>query len=104
VDADLSILRKGCVYWDLFIITDKEGEEAKYPAALGRKMRKKIKSLFWQCELGDYIAFPHTSLTNTLAFTHREKTPYDTRATRAKEISAYVFYRLFGMKYRKQKI
>ena len=104
VDADLSILRKGCVYWDLYIITDAEGTERKYPAALGRGMRKKIKSMFWQCELGDFVAFPHTSLTNTLAFTHREKTPYDTRAIRNREISAYIYYRLFGRKYRKQKI
>ena len=107
VDADLSVLRPGCVYWDLYIIAggqDAGDEGEKYSAMLGKKMRRLLKSRFYQCDLGDYVAFPHTSLIESVAFTHREKTPYDSRATRAKEISAYMWYRAFARKYKGRKI
>lgn len=105
VTADLSVLKHGCVYWDLYVVADTPGRgEEKYHAMLTRKQRKMLKTLYYQCELGDYIAFPHISLYESLAFTLREKTPYDNRATRAKEFGAYVYYRLLGRTFRGRKI
>ncbi|MBQ6388058.1 MAG: CDP-glycerol glycerophosphotransferase family protein [Mogibacterium sp.] len=103
-DADLTVLKHGCVYWDMFILTEKDGAEDKYHAMLSKMQRKWLKSLFYQCDLGDYIAFPHISLFETLAFTHREKTPYDNRSTRFKEVAAYIYFRIFGRLYSKRHI
>lgn len=109
ITADLSILKKGCIYWDLFVIVKDaslpEGEETvRYHAMLSISQRRQLKAGFYQCDLGDYIAFPHISLYETLAFTHREKTAYDDRGTRLKEIAAYSAYLLLGRLMRKRRI
>ncbi len=104
VTADMSILKHGCVYWDLYVIAGREEPGDKYHAMLSRMQRKMLKAGFYQCDLGDYIAFPHISLFESLAFTHREKTPYDNMETRAKEVSAYLHYRAFGKLYDRMNI
>lgn len=104
VTADLSILKPGRVYWDLYVIADRDGRQDKYHCMLSKMQRKMLKSLFYQCDLGEYIAFPHISLFESLAFTNREKTPYDNRATRAKEIGAYLCFRVMGKYYSRKNI
>ena len=79
---DTNILRHGCIYWDIYVTAG----DNQYPIVLDKSMRKKLRRYFYQCENGEYITFPHISLTRTLAFTHRERTPYDTRAVRFKEM------------------
>lgn len=102
--ADMSKLKPGCVYWDLYVLVKKDGKPEKHHAMLDKKRRRKLKTGFYQCETGDYIAFPHISLFASLAFTHREKSPYDDRLTRYKEAAAYGTYRLFEPIYNRKNI
>lgn len=83
---DMSVLKHGCLYWDVFVEAERDGKTHRYSVTLSQAMRKRLRRLYYQCELGDYIAFPHISLTRTLAFTLREKNEYDDRLTRFKEI------------------
>ena len=83
---DMSVLKHGCLYWDIYVEAGDGDNEYQYPVMLSKRMRKTLRRGFYQCELGDYIAFPHISLSRSLAFTLREKSPYDNRATRLKEV------------------
>lgn len=83
---DMSGLKHGCLYWDIYVEAGEGDNEYQYPVMLSKRMRKTLRRGFYQCELGDYIAFPHISLSRSLAFTLREKSLYDDRATRLKEV------------------
>lgn len=83
---DMSVLKHGCLYWDIYVEAGRGDNEYQYPVMLSKRMRKTLRRGYYQCELGDYIAFPHISLSRSLAFTLREKSPYDDRATRLKEV------------------
>lgn len=104
IDArfDMSALKKGCLYWDIYAVAG-EGDD-HYPVMLSRDDRKKLRRGYYQCELGDYIAFPHISLSRSLAFTLREKSPYDNRWTRFKEVLAPTVTLLLGRSLRKRDI
>lgn len=101
---DMSVLRHGCLYWDIYVTAEKDGEAYDYSIMLSRKMRKKLRRSFYQCELGDYVAFPHISLSRSLAFTLREKTVYDNRTTRFKEVAVPVWSILWSRMNRKRRI
>ena len=83
---DMSVLKHGCLYWDIYVEAGEGDNEYQYPVMLSKRMRKTLRRGYYQCELGDYIAFPHISLSRSLAFTLREKSPYDDRVTRLKEV------------------
>lgn len=83
---DMSVLKHGCLYWDIYVVAAGESGEEHYQIMLSRAMRKKLRRGFYQCESDGYISFPHISLSRSLAFTHREITPYDNRTTRFREI------------------
>ena len=83
---DMSVLKHGCLYWDIYVEAGGGDNEYQYPVMLSKRMRKTLRRGYYQCELGDYIAFPHISLSRSLAFTLREKSPYDDKATRLKEV------------------
>ena len=101
---DMSVLKHGCIYWDIYVTAEEDGEEQRWPVRLSQKMRKKLRRGYYQCELGEYIAFPHISLTHTLAFTNREKTRFDNRSTRAKEIAVPLVSAVWSRLNRKRRI
>lgn len=101
---DMSALRRGCLYWDIYVTAEKDGESYDYSIMLSRRMRKRLRRGFYQCELGDYIAFPHISLSRSLAFTLREKSRYDNRATRFKEVAVPVWSIVWSRLNRKRRI
>lgn len=90
---DLSRLESGCVYWDCNVILN-NGENVVYPITISKKYSKIFAIRFIQVEKNGEITFPHISLQRNLAFTHREKTPYDTRMIRFKEIIAFMLYKV----------
>ncbi len=99
---DMSVLKHGCLYWDIYVTAGDEGYH--YPVMLSQKMRKTLRRGYFQCELGDYIAFPHISLSRSLAFTLREKGPYDDRATRLKEVLVPAWSIIWSRLNRKRRI
>lgn len=101
---DTSVIRDGCIYWDLFITAEKDGRSDDYQAMLKRAIGAELKCRVCQCENGDYITFPHMAMYRALAFTHRELTPYDNRKTRFAEIAAFSAAIAFGRFFRKKKI
>lgn len=66
--------------------------------------RKMLFTRNMQCDLGEYILFPHITLKGKLAFTHREKTPYDTTTNRIKEMIAVLVCKLGRPYWKKKKI
>ena len=143
IDAymDMSVLKHGCIYWDIWVCAgepdgakgspgakaaeaakigeaakdeagakaaagakDASGGELRYPVTLSRSMRKKLRRYFCQCELGEYIAFPHISLTHTLAFTHRERTKFDTREMKLREAAVSAYSLIWRKKNKKRRI
>lgn len=101
---DMSVLKHGCLYWDIYVRAEKDGEEYDYSVMLSKAMRKKLRRGYYQCELGDYIAFPHISLSRSLAFTLRERSRYDDRATRFKEVAVPVWSIIWSRLNRKRRI
>lgn len=99
---DMSVMKHGCLYWDIYVMAGDEGYN--YPIMLSRKMRKTLRRGYFQCELGDYIAFPHISLSRSLAFTLREKGLYDDRATRLREVLVPVWSIIWSRLNRKRHI
>lgn len=103
-DADLSLLKDGCVYWDFYIDLEKDGEVTSLPASIPADISRRLSIGFYQADHGEYISFPHISLIRTLAFTHREKSPYDNRMTNFREIAAYAVNKFAGKYLRRRRI
>lgn len=101
---DTSIMKAGCMYWDIYTEAEKNGAANTYPIMLRFVMRTKLKTLFYQCDQSGYIAYPHIAIYRNLAFTLREKTAYDCKMIRFKEMLAYVIARLFSKRLSKKKI
>lgn len=92
VSADLSILKHGCVYWDVFVVAEKDDVETEYSCMLSNDKKRLLKIKLYQCVTDGYVTFPHITLISSLAFTHRELSPYDGAYTRLKELATFAFY------------
>lgn len=101
---ELSELSVEGVFWDLSIIAENELGLRNLNVSFSRKQRKRVITKNIQCDLGNYILFPHITIKGKLAFTHREKTPYDTRITRFKELLAHGIFRAFKKQLKKKHI
>lgn len=101
---DLQGLNVDGIFWDLKITAENKLGLRDLHVAFTRVQRQKILTRNIQCDLGDYILFPHITIKGKLAFTHREKTPYDTAGTRFKELIAFIYYRLFRKQLKKRHI
>ncbi len=92
------------VYWDIRIETEYCGR--LYPVTVGRLgffAKARLASMNIQTTVNEKdILFPYCTRANTLAFTFREKTPYDTAAFRRREGVATVLY-LLGRPFLKMK-
>ncbi len=104
-DVDLSVLRAGCVYWDFVLYIRKDDELHPIQLDLSKKIRNKLTRGFYQSNHEDgFISFPHITLDKTLAFTHREKTDYDTRFYSFKEAFAVLVSKLRRKSLKKKRI
>lgn len=104
-DVNLALLEAGCVYWDFVLDINKDGELHQAPLALNKKIRDKLAIGFYQSNHDDgFISFPHITLEKTLAFTHREKTDYDTKACNRREFFAACLFKVFKKPLKRKKI
>ena len=106
VDAQIDLADKVMdgTYWDINVFArNGYGLRNLYIGFTGTQ-KKMLFTRNIQCELGEYILFPHVTLKGKLAFTHREKTPYDTTKNRIKESTAVILYKLFRPYWKKKKI
>lgn len=98
----------GCImeeiFWDVRLIVNDGGKEKEIPCRLNTKLKRMMKIRNYQCVLGDCVVFPHVTLGNNLAFTQREKSPYDGSGIRVKELFAYAVYRVLNGYFKKKHI
>jgi len=106
VDAQIDLAERVMdgTYWDINVFArNGYGLRNLYIGFTGTQ-KKMLFTRNIQCELGEYILFPHVTLKGKLAFTHREKTPYDTTKNRIKESTAVLLFKLLGPYWKKKKI
>lgn len=92
------------IFWDLKITARNKLGLINLSVAFTRMQRQLLLTRNIQCDLGDYILFPHITIKGKLAFTHREKTQYDAAGTRIKELAAFLTYRLLRKHWKKKHI
>ena len=91
-------------FWDYVVVVRNGYGLRNLNIGFTPAQRKKMFSRNYQCELGEYILFPHVTLKRRLAFTHREKTAYDTTWNRIREAAAARTYRLFRKNLKRRNI
>lgn len=90
---DMSKIQLEELYWDVQVITKVHGREARLSPYLPRIMRLFLLLLNFQCEADKtHTIFAYRTKGSKLAFTYREKSPYDTMAVRFKEYAAFITY------------
>lgn len=88
------------IYWDMLVETGGRSLRLDLPGRIKRRMN----SGCIQCELGEYLMFPHITVDGQLAFTHRELTPYDGWGTRIREHLAVLIVKVFRRRLARKKI
>lgn len=95
------------IYWDVRVVIEKFGSVQYLKLSYKHGFRLRTKFYFDNCQCdvdSSRIIFPYLGKGSVLCFCYREKSPYDTRAVRFKEFTAFVIYRLFKNVFNKKKI
>ena len=101
---NLESLNVDGIFWDLKIAAKNSLGTKNLSVAFTRMQRQSLLTRNIQCDLGEHILFPHITIKGKLAFTHREKTPYDNGVTRIKELAAFITYKLLRKRLKKKHI
>ena len=73
------------LFWDVFLVLEKDGIELNLWAYLSRIRRLSFLLLNYQAFADkNHICFPYSTITCKLAFTYREVTEFDGMNTRLK--------------------
>ena len=76
IDAqiDMSVLSLEELFWDVFAVTEKNGEEVRVSAYWSRWQRLKLLLMNYQCDVDkEHIIFPYSTITCKMAFTYRTR-------------------------------
>ncbi|MBR2256211.1 MAG: CDP-glycerol glycerophosphotransferase family protein [Blautia sp.] len=104
VRDDLNRYKWEPMYWDLCVVVSGEGSEEaeRIYTYTNEKQRKLFKIGNYQCDLdGGNILFPYGE---RLAFSYRERTPYDGWNGRIREIAAVILHGAFKRFWKKKRI
>ena len=97
IDAqiDMSVLSLEELFWDVFAVTEKNGEEVRASAYWSRWQRLKLLLMNYQCDVDkEHIIFPYSTITCKMAFTYRTRSKYDGFDVKIKELAAFGVYTL----------
>ena len=95
VDAqiDMKGLALEELFWDIFAVTEKNGEEVKVSAYWTRWQRLKLLLMNYECKVDEeHIVFPYSTITCKIAFTYRTRSKYDGFNVKIKELAAFAVY------------
>lgn len=107
IDAkiDMSKVQMEELFWDVFLVLEKDGLELRLWSYLSRLRRLSFLLLNYQAFTDEnHICFPYSTITCKLAFTYREVTDYDGMNTRMKELLAFGLYTLLYPYWKKKRI
>lgn len=107
VDAqiDLSNLVMEELFWDVFAVTQKNGEEVRISAYWTRWQRLKLLIMNYQSNVDEeHIVFPYSTISCKIAFTYRVKSKYDGWGVKIKELLAFAVYVLLYPYWRKKRL
>lgn len=93
------------LFWDIFLITEKNGEEIQISPYLNKKQR--IQMMLWSqhCKAkNEHIVFPYPTMGHKLALTYRHISKYDGICTKMKELSALFVFIVLYPYWRKKRI
>ena len=81
------------LFWDVIVKTTYKNIEIKASNYLSQRQKLKLMIMNQQMNISDNnILFPYTTLSGKLAYTYREKTPYDGWDIKIKEfLACFVF-------------
>lgn len=104
-EIDVSKIKMEELFWDVFVIMEKEGVELKLWAYLSRLRQLKFLLFNYQAFTDkEHICFPYSTITNKLAFTYRNVNEYDSGKNKMKELLAFSIYILLYPYWRKKRI
>lgn len=107
VDAsiDLGKLSLEELFWDVFAITEKNGEEIRLSAYWTRWQRLKLLIMNYQSNVDEeHIVFPYSTITCKIAFTYRVQSQYDGFGVKVKELMAFATYVLLYPYWKKKRV
>ena len=107
IDAqiDMSVLSLEELFWDVFAVTEKNGEEVRVSAYWSRWQRLKLLLMNYQCDVDqEHIIFPYSTITCKMAFTYRTKSKYDGFDVKIKELAAFGVYTLLLPYWKKKRV
>ena len=104
-EIDVSKIQMEELFWDVFLVLEKDGIELNLWAYLSRIRRLSFLLLNYQAFADkNHICFPYSTITCKLAFTYREVTEFDGMNTRLKELFAFGIYILFYPYWKRKRI
>lgn len=95
IDAKIDMSKASLeeLFWDVFVVTEKDGVEAHLSAYLNRLQRLSLLLMNHQCQADQgHIIFPYSTIWCKLAFTYRPESKYDGVDIKIKEILAFGVY------------
>lgn len=107
IDAqiDMSVLSLEELFWDVFAVTEKNGEEVRVSAYWSRWQRLKLLLMNYQCDVDkEHIIFPYSTITCKMAFTYRTRSKYDGFDVKIKELAAFGVYTLLLPYWKKKRV
>lgn len=107
VDAsiDLSKVTLEELFWDVFAITEKNGEEIRLSAYWTKWQRFKLLIMNYQSNIdAEHIMFPYSTIACKIAFTYRTKSKYDGMGVKIKELCAFATYVLLYPYWKKKRV
>ena len=95
IDAsiDMSKIKLEELFWDVFVLTKKNGCDIRMSAYWTKHQRFMLMLLGTQCKATeDHIIFPYGTISGKIAFTYRQISKYDGVGTKIKELIALGLY------------
>lgn len=83
------------LYWDVFVIIQRDEEDLSLGVRLSKWQKKKLLLGNYQCYPNEtHVVYPYEKKGGNIAFTYRERSKYDGTATRIKEFLVFGAYAL----------